>query len=109
MKKLLRLILIIFLLPVLLLLLVIVLPLILLLIFFYTLFAGRKWINGIKWYTKTAKGVAVKEEFRRQDKSGEPPANDSVYDVRYDVLMSSETKDGNDKKPLEEGGRPVAQ
>jgi hypothetical protein len=107
MKKLIRLLLILIVLPVFILLLLIMLPLILLLIGFYSLLAGRKWINGIKWYTKTAKGVAVKEEFRRQDKSG-TPSGDSVYDVRYDVLMSTPSKDADDKKPLQEGGRPVA-
>jgi hypothetical protein len=108
MKKILRLLLMLFFLPVFVFLLLLMLPLILLLIAFYTLLAGRKWVNGIKWYTKTAKGVAVKEEFKRQEKSGGLPTNDSVYDVRYDVLMSTPSKDADDKKPLQEGGRPVA-
>ena len=107
MKKIFRLILIILLLPVFLPLLLVLLVLIVLLMAFYSLFAGRKWINGIKWYTRTAKGIAVKEEFKRQDKSG-TPSGDSVYDVRYDVLMSSPSQGEDDKKPVQEGGRPVA-
>ena len=108
MIKFLRLLLIIFFAPVLLVLLFIAMPLILLLAFFYTVLAGRKWVDGIKWYTKTAKGVAVKEEFKRQDKAKDMPSNDSVYDVRYDVLMSSDSKGADDKKPVPESERPVA-
>ena len=109
MKKIFRLLLIAILLPIFLPLLLLLLVLIVLLMAFYSLFAGRKWINGIKWYTRTAKGIAVKEEFKRQDKSG-TPSGDSVYDVRYDVLMSSSPapKDADDKKPVQEGERPVA-
>lgn len=107
MKKIFRLILIALLLPVFLPLLLVLLVLILLLMGFYSLFAGRKWVNGIRWYTRTAKGIAVKEEFKRQDKSG-APSGDSVYDVRYDVLMSSPSPVADDKKPVQEGGKPVA-
>ncbi len=108
MKKIFRLLLIALLLPIFLPLLLVLLVLIVLLMGFYSLFAGRKWINGIKWYTRTAKGIAVKEEFKRQDKSG-TPSGDSVYDVRYDVLMSSSSPQvADDKKPVQEGGRPVA-
>jgi len=103
MKKILRPLLMLFFVPIFVFLLLLMFPLILLLILFYTLLAGRKWVNGIKWYTKTAKGVAVKEEFKRQEESGHIPTGDSVYDVRYDVLMSTPSKDENDK-PVKEGG-----
>lgn len=113
-KKIFRLILIALLLPIFLPLLLALLVLILLLMGFYSLFAGRKWVSGIKWYTRTAKGIAVKEEFKRQDRAG-TPSGDSVYDVRYDVLMSSpssaaapQQQVADEKKPVQEGGRPVA-
>lgn len=108
MKKIFRLLLVALLLPIFLPLLLVLLVLIVLLMGFYSLFAGRKWINGIRWYTRTAKGIAVREEFKRQDKSGKP-SGDSVYDVRYDVLMSTPSSQvEDDKKPVPEGGRPVA-
>ncbi len=115
MKKIFRLLLIALLLPVVLPLLLLLLVLILLLMGFYSVFAGRKWIKGIRWYTSTAKGQAVRDEFKRQDMNG-TPSGDSVYDVRYDVLMSStspsttETASPADdsRKSLQDGAKPVS-
>ncbi len=110
MKKLFRFLLIMFFVPVFILLLILSLPLIVLLMVFYSMLAGRKWVNGIKWYTKTARGDAVKKEFKRQEKDGVASV-DSVYDIKYDVLMSSsDAEKGQDvKKPAEEGRGAIAQ